>query len=573
MSRTPRPPRLAVWLLALRRLGDRRADVEADVLELFHARAASDGVRVARRRYYRDVLSILRSEGPKVARSEGRSMRGRTSGPSDRRTLEPRSHHVATILRDVSYATRLFRRHPVLVTVVVFGLAIGIGVATAAFTYLKAGLYRDYGLTDPDAVVRLVRVHGKSSWVPWLPADAEQLVGRPTLSTLVVTAEGGQATVGRTAADEAAMGFLEFVGPGFFPVMGGRIAAGRTLGPADDAPADVPAVVLSHAYWTRGFGADSGIVGTQISVNGLRVVVVGVMDRTFSGPSGSPISVWLPIGAWPRIHGAAPNLVTILGRLAPQATVAQAESELTSLSRGLIPASDASGNDVTERVWLRPAGRPVWSERDVPKLWMMVLAVGGIVGLILLLACANATNLLLASALSRRREIGVRLALGASRGRLVRQLITESVLLSAAAAAVGLVLAGWLVQIIALQGSPEPGVDPSIDVRVYLFVVAMVFVVGVGAGLAPARHGTRGDFMTPLKGESGGATGGAASRPTALAARRRAGCGLMPAARRHGAAGARGGVRRSIRSRHPGGSPARGITRIQQRVQRPRTGV
>src|SRR4029079_175752 len=128
---------------------------------------------------------------------------------------------------------------------------------------------RDFGVRDPDAMFRVLQVSATSSSGQWPLADAAALVGRPALSTLAVSVSGGGATLGSTTAGEPSVGFIEFTGPGFFALMGGRTAIGRTLGPADDAPGDVPAVVLGHAYWSRRMGEDPGAVGRVLWLNGL----------------------------------------------------------------------------------------------------------------------------------------------------------------------------------------------------------------------------------------------------------------------------------------------------------------
>jgi predicted permease len=260
-------------------------------------------------------------------------------------------------------------------------------------------------------------------------------------------------------------------------------------------------------------------VGRQVWLNGVPVTVVGVAERSFTGIEQLPPVFWVPFAAYPALSGGKPltrestQYVDVVGRTPAGARLPQAEAELSAVAAAL-------GRNSQDPY--RPTGVHLESARsmrrpsDTKIISLVVAIVLTVVGLVMLLACVNVANLQLASAIERQREIGVRLALGATRARLVRQLVTESLVLGLAAGVIGLLATVWLVPTLASVVQLPVTVDASPDVRVYLFLAVLSLAAGIGAGLAPARHGTRGDLMTPLKGDGPGV--GSSGRPSRLRA-------------------------------------------------------
>jgi predicted permease len=482
----PRPPRLARLLLWLLPLGERRPDVEADVIELFAERVTERGVRVARRRFYRDVLSILlRARRPR--------------GTRPRAAFRP----LAGLSGDLRHALRLVRRYPALIAAAILSLGLAIGVATAVFSVLNGTWLKWYRAAD-SSQVRVWRQHRTGASATWVPSELFELRRRATSVTL----EGriaGEFSFAASAGGDGERVRVHFVNGTYLATFGARAAAGRLLTGVDERPGAVPVAVLDHLFWRRHLGADRSVVGRTVWIGGSPVAVIGIADRDFAEPWDSNPSVWVPLPAFDRVSesaqssGAAPRVLA-LGRLAATATEARAEGELTALLLGLGPTEDtppATGVDLGSTI----------GPEEIARVRLITIVVLSIIGLVLLLACANLSNLLLAGAASRQREIGVRLALGAGRGRVVRQLIAESVLLGAAAVSLGFVFAVWFSPVLAVyMGMPGADVDP--DARVYAFLVLTLALSGIAAGLAPARYGARGDLTECLKGARVRTSGG-----------------------------------------------------------------
>ena len=260
-------------------------------------------------------------------------------------------------------------------------------------------------------------------------------------------------------------------------------------------------MVLDHRFWHQQFGADSNVIGRTLWVAGSPVVIGGVLGRDFDNHSfGSRPAMWAALAAIERVIPATASdaRVTVSGRVVAGSAAPRVDAELTALLKDLAIPLGAS---------VRPATRvetaPAITADSVAQLRLVVVSVIGVVALLLLLACANISNLLLASAAQRSREIGVRLALGADRGRVFRQLLIESALLSAVGAAAGLVLSIWMApSLAALSGLQTWDVarDIAPDTRVYAFLVASFAMSSLLAGFAPARFASRGDVAWSLKG-------------------------------------------------------------------------
>ena len=480
-SRDPRPPRLARWLLRLRPLGTRRAEVTADLDEIFAERAAADGRGPAARRYYRDVLSLYAWN---------------LSG----------TRLVSDAAQDLSHGLRVFRRNLGAVAVIVLGLSLAIAVSTSAFSLLNATALRSAGVSDPGSTVRVMLAFKDGVASSWPYAD--YLVLREHARMPIEASFGDAARFSAsptTPTDDAGQRVqMSFVGEGYLREFGARPLFGRILQPMDDAAGAPAVVVASHGFWLRRLGADPSIIGRQIWLNGVAATVVGVAPRSFTGLSDQVPAFWAPFASYRPLYNGSSDTgglrvnVDVYGRMPAATTRAQAEAALgASVATAAIPGA---GGTVATGVRVDPAGSR-FGGPDGATLMMIVTIVLALVGLVLLLACVNVANLQLASAIARRREIGVRLALGAARTRIVRQLVTESLALGLVAGALALLLTIWLGPTLASLVRLPVTADMTPDVRVYLFLSVISIAAGIGAGLTPARHGTRGDLLTPLRGD------------------------------------------------------------------------
>jgi putative ABC transport system permease protein len=491
-----KPPLLGRVLLRLMPLGDRRDSVEGDLLELFDARVASHGRRRASVRFIVDVVSFAwRRESPPLRRG------------LPRLPLQGFGH-------DLVYGIRVFSKRPTVVMLTILGLGLAIGVCGSVFSLVNAELLRGDGVVDSDRAPRVMKRSSPSSLSDsWSYAEYDQMRAAATSAQLHAWAQD-RTTFRFTAGIEEPPGAnVAFVDGGFLSGLGAQPHLGRLLAPSDDVPGAPPAAVLNYAFWSRELAADPTIVGRTIWLGRGAFTVVGVANRGFSAPAPSRAAFWLPLSTYGLVYDAqprgpiAPLQIAVVARVPRDMALKGAEAELSGIAAALQPTNDPQKRigalfDVDSRL-----GRPHFS-RVLP----VIAVVAGVLGLILLLACVNVTTVLLASATTRQREMAVRLALGASRWRIMRQLLTESVLLGAAAGVVGLLITIWLAPTLASAIRMPGPMELRPDLTVYAFFATVTMLAGVGAGLAPSRLGARGDVVTPLKGDG--------ASPSAAAPRR-----------------------------------------------------
>lgn len=433
-----------------------------------------------------------------------------------------------TLWQDLRYSERMLRKKPGFTFVAIVTLALGIGVNAALFSVFDAFVLKPLPLKDPGSLVSLEGANAQGERRR-LFSYQDYLDYRDQNSSLseVIAWNKVRATLGEAPPtsedDNFAEGyeylFGQIVSGNYFPALGADMSLGRALEPSDDKQPDMdPVVVLSYGSWQRRFESDPAIVGKTINLQGQPFTVVGVTAREFIGTTPDVPSFWVPLmmrdrliqaGGWGHktwLTDRNGAVFTLLGRLRPGVSRQQAEIEMQLISSRL--AQNYPAGERITKVKLESAGTFVTLDEDVVPL-VIPLLIG--FGLVLLIACANVANLLLARAAGRQREIGVRLAMGASRGRIVRQLVTESVLLSMAGAAVGLLLAVWTLSglyPVVLSSVPLPeglaagfSLNLAPDWRVFSFAFLLAALAGIGAGLAPALQVSKPDLSRALKEE------------------------------------------------------------------------
>ena len=410
------------------------------------------------------------------------------------------------MLADIGYALRGFRRSPAFTAIAILSLALGIGANTAIFSLVNAILLRTLPVREPSRLVIFALSTPDRFWGSAIsPELYQQLRDKNTaleefaaMASLPATLSGG----GIAQRVDS-----QLVSGNFFQTLGVNALIGRVLTPEDDRiPNGHPVCVISYSLWVRQFGAEPNVIGRTIRINGHPFTVLGVTPKVFTGLyRGTHPEVFVPltmVGVYQR-----PSVpVQPFGRLKPGVSTVEAQASLNVLYHQLQTQPSSAGKLADTRVLLEPGSRGLSSIRSQYErpLWMLMV----VVGLVLLIACANIANLLMARASGRAKEIAVRLAIGAGRARLVRQLLTESMLLTVGGAALGMLLAYWVDRALLTLAPRPPGggpliVDVNPDWRVLVFTLGVAIATGVLAGLAPAIQSTRPDMGPALKGNTG----------------------------------------------------------------------
>lgn len=419
--------------------------------------------------------------------------------------------------RDLRYGLRSMRRAPGHTAVAALSLALAIGANTAIFSLVNVLLLRDLSVTSPDELIELGRLtpngRGSFSYPHYQRIHDQNMV----LSGVVTMSMG---TVQATIGDAVRQPIGRYVSGNFFQVLGLSPAVGRLLSPDDDrlgAAEGLTPAVVSYGLWQREYGADPAIVGTALRIDAVLFTIVGVLPRTFEGLTvGRPDDFFIPVASesqlrrqsWLRNQDF--NWLAIVGRLKPGVSRETAAADLDVVFGRLLEDYASSVGDVDAQRNVREYRLTIDSaqaglsaprrEYSTPVLLLM-----GAVSLILLIACANVVNLLMARGMARHREIRLRLAIGASRGRLVRQLLTESAMLGLIGGAVGLALATWGTRLIAAfiaDGDPAISFDIAPDGRVLTFTAVISLGSAMLASLAPALRASRTKITPDMRNDS-----------------------------------------------------------------------
>ena len=439
-----------------------------------------------------------------------------------------------SLWQDLRYGLRMLRKSPGFTAVAVLTLALGIGANTAIFSIVDAVLLRSLPVKDPYQLAPFFswtahhepKANGRNGY-----GDCEQqnLTGDcsfpvPFFKTLQTQTNSfsGMAAFARGTSDvdlsgnrAASIAQGTYVSGDFFSTLGVSTFIGRPLTPSDDSPSAPPAIVLSYAYWVRAFGGDRSVVGRTVRLDNTTGTIVGVADPHFTNLTpGKLQDFYMPFaladrvraewwGSQKRISDGGIWWIVMLGRLKPAVSIGQAQAAATTIFRNV----------------MLHGATPAFKEADAPEIhltraqaglngensgWATALYMSlAIVGFILLIACANVAGLTLARSATRQKEMAVRLTLGAGRARLMRQLLTESVLLSLAGGLLGVLLAFWriggMVGIISSdRAEPFPYIIAP-DWRVLTFAIVVTFITGILFGLAPAMRDSRVDLTPSLK--------------------------------------------------------------------------
>jgi len=427
-----------------------------------------------------------------------------------------------TLLQDTRFALRGLRQNPGFTAVAVLTLALGIGANSAIFSLLDAVLLQTLPVANPHELVLFSDNPGQgessgSQTGRWRAFSSQDFAyfrdhNESFKEICAIQSRSNQLEIrlaGASGSTDSVRGSL--VSGNFFSFLGLNPAAGRLFSLEDDRSQAPPVAVLNYAYWTREFHNDSSAIGQVIEINGTAYTIVGVVPREFSGVGYTTPDIWLPLAFQPQVMLTAPYSddpqeywLNIIARLKPGVRIGQAQAAVNiQLKQVLLAQTHRETAEQIEKSYieLAPGSGGVSYLRYTYAQALQILMV--IVGIVLLIVCANVANLLLSRSAAREKEISIRLAIGAGRGRLIWQLLTESMLLTIFGGAAGILVARRGAQaLIALVTRSSSAIKPSVNVRVLLFTAAVSLLAGILFGLVPALRASSMDLSTPIKGSA-----------------------------------------------------------------------
>src|SRR4051794_2765516 len=414
--------------------------------------------------------------------------------------------------QDVRYAARGLVQSPAFLTTTVLTLAIALGLSTVAFTVFNAYVLRPFAVREPSSLYQIGwRAHDDGGQ-SFTSRDYAELRERRDIFDAVI----GDDT--RFVSSNGQTLSVSFVSDNYFEALGPRVLLGRALGAID---ARAPVVVLSQQLWARRFASDPAVLGREMDLDGRPFVIVGVLHQQFGGLDDAPRDLWAPMSTYtalirPDLSGPnEPRHIEIIGRLRHDVSAGRAQSTLTPFMKRMV---DPAREPRDGRADVRPQGTPNPLSFETLAVLSPVFAA---FGLVLVTACANVSNVMLARAIARGREIAVRLSLGAGRGRLVRQLLTEGLLIALLAGLAGIALAAWTLRagIVLLFRTLPPSfaallrVAPlDLDHRVFLFALAVAALATVLFALLPALQASRVPLIDAMRGQRTGTRRGSKLR-------------------------------------------------------------
>ena len=421
---------------------------------------------------------------------------------------------IETTLQDLRFAIRVLRRNPVYTSVVVLTLAMGIGANTAIFSLVDAVLIKMLPVRDPEKLVAIETFNQRGERINFSYPLFEHLRDHAQAFKGVFTAIDGTSNmemIGPTANAQPLPVEVQLVSGEYFPVLGVKAITGRTLTVEDNTnPGAHPVAVISYTFWQNKLGGDASIVGKGIKLKNQPFTIIGVTPSDFFGESvGRAPDIWVPLMMQPQFERgesflALPNMgwLRVMARLEPGGSREQTQPALALWLDQVKSDQGELGRNARRlsHVEVVAGSRGLSETRDKfsKQLWILT----AVVGLLLLIACANVANLLLVRASVRAKEVAVRQAIGASRWRLIRQFLTESLLLAFSGAVVGLILASWgsrFLLLMASEGTDPIPINVSLNVRILGFTMLMALITAVLFGLTPALSATRHDVNTTLK--------------------------------------------------------------------------
>jgi predicted permease len=501
----------------------RRVDDELDAEVRFHLQSQIEE-------------NIAAGMGHDEARRSALLAFGREPGIKEECRDERGFHFIDEFASDLRFAFRIMRKRPGFAAVAILTLGLGIGANTGIFTLINALMLRNLPVRWPEQLVlfsddpRGIELSGappdSGDWIKFSYPSYVYFRDHNQSFEGLLTFEGGiglKVDQGGQKAAGSATG--ERVSGNYFSLLGVEPTAGRLLTPEDDRPGAVPVGVISEAYWEREFGRDPAAIGRTVSVNKVPVTIIGVAPREFFGEEISlkPADYWLPMSQLPGVNDSGASdledkkiyWLNILGRLKPGCSIEQADVEMNIALRqfcmtelaGYFSGPEESHDLDKQHLELVSGARGLSELRTQYSTPLRILMV--MVGFVLLIACVNVTGLLLSRAVAREREISMRMALGAGRFRLIRQMLTESLVLAVFGSAVGLVLAGWSVRLMArLVTSDQIPLNLRPDWHVLVFSTCVCLIAAVLSGLIPAIRAARTDLLPALSGATTARLGG-----------------------------------------------------------------